>query len=360
MRVSNLSLVNFRNYSKLEAEFTSGINLLYGRNGSGKTNLVEAISFCSLGKSFRTSEDFSLIKDKEDFARIRIDFINQKKHQIETLITKDGKKIIHNDIRLEKLSLLAGILNTISFVPEDVSLFKSSPNNRRRFLDIAGLNLYRGYIKDLSEYRNYLKQRNALLKSESIDEKLIELFNEKMIDNQYSIINYRKQIFERLEIKLNQVFKRIDEGDSKLKIKYVCDLKKDATYDEFKKETLRQFHDDFENDLKRKSTTSGIHHDDFRVYLDDKDVGQFASQGQNRIISLSLKLAYGELVKETTKTSPILILDDVLSELDEVYQSRLIEFLKEYEQVFITSAEDDDINGISRYQVINGNVIRRN
>ena len=360
MKVNHLNLVNFRNYQKANIDIDQGINLLYGNNASGKTNLVEAISFASLGKSFRTNDDSNLIMHQNDGAKIELEYFSKKKNRLDVILSKEGKIVYHNDIKLERLSELNGLLITITFTPEDVLLFKDSPSVRRRFLDIACSNLYRGYIKQLSDYKNVLKQRNALLKNEIVDERLLEIFNEGMIDNQYQIMLCRYQILKKLEEKLNLMVKRITNINGEVKIKYQCDFDLYDSIDDFRKNVLDIYSQDKEQDLKRKTTSRGVHHDDFKLYLENKEVSEFASQGQNRLLALCLKLSYGELIKEQINENPVIILDDVLSELDNQHQAKLINVLKEYEQVFITSAEDEDIEGINKYQVIDGMVLRRN
>ncbi len=360
MRVNHLNLINFRNYQKVNIDIDNGINLIYGDNASGKTNLVEAISFVSLGKSFRTNDDSKLIMHQNENARIELEYFSKKKNYLDVILTKEGKTVYHNDIKLERLSELNGLFITITFTPEDVLLFKDSPSVRRKFLNIACSNLYRGYIKQLSDYKNVLKQRNALLKDEIIDERLLEIFNDGMIDNQYQIISCRYQILKRLEEKLNLMVKKFTNINGMIKVKYQCDFDLYDSIADFRKNVLDIYNQDKEQDIKRKATSRGVHHDDFTVYLDSKEVADFASQGQNRLIALCLKLSYGELIKEQINENPVIILDDVLSELDNQHQKKLIDILTEYEQVFITSAEDENIEGINKYQIIDGTVLRRN
>ena len=360
MKVNSLKLLNFRNYSELQVNFEGGINLLYGRNASGKTNVVEAISLLSLGKSFRTNEDEYLIKQGEEVAYVGIDFFKRENRKLELAISKKGKTITYNSNKLERLSELSGILISLTFIPEDVLLFKDSPSVRRKFLDISLMALYRRYIKELVEYKNTLKQRNALLKLNEVDLTLLHVFNEKMIQNEYIISKYRNELIQKLEKRTNGLFNLINEKQNEVEIKYQTDMTLGREFEEFKKKALELYKANEEFDLRRRVTNVGIHKDDFIVYLNGKEVGEFASQGQNRLLALSLKLAYGELVKELTNDDPVIILDDVLSELDRVHQDKLLEVLRRYEQVFITSAKEEDIENITKYQVLDGMVIRRN
>lgn len=359
MRVTNLKLFNFRNYTNIDVNFEKGINLIYGLNASGKTNLVEAISLLSIGKSFRTNNEFSLIKKEEEFARVESVFFRKKENCLKLILSKEGKNVEHNDIKLNRLSELTGLLITLTFIPSDVSMFKESPSVRRKFLDINLSSLYRGYIKALSEYRNFLKQRNALLKEEFVDITYLEVIEESSYQCQHLISSYRYKLIKQLEEKINLVFKELDSNQNDLKIKYISNFTPNKTFEEFKEEAKRKYLKERETDLRKKSTTIGVHHDDFEIYLNDLEVGLYASQGQNRLVSLSLKLALARLIKELIKEDPVIILDDVLSELDEVHQTRLIEELRSYEQVFITSAKDENIKNISKYNVTTNLVTRR-
>lgn len=359
MKVNSLKLINFRNYDELNLEFDDGISLIYGRNASGKTNVVEAISLLSIGKSFRTNDDISMIKQGKDSSYVKVNFFRRYNQTLEMSLNKDGKIIFHEERKLDRLSQLSGVFIALTFIPEDVVFFKNSPSVRRKFLDIALSSLYRRYIKELLEYRNLLKKRNILLKDNQIDELLIKTYDEKMISNQYYISRFRKDILVKLEDKTRKIFNIMDASDNLIEIKYISELNPDLNENDFKNQTLEMYSSSLIQDLKRKNTSIGIHHDDFKVYLNHQDVSQFASQGQNRLIALSLKLAYGEIVKEVTNDDPIIILDDVLSELDRVHQERLIENLRKYEQVFITSAKEEDLEKINKYQVIDQRVIRR-
>lgn len=361
MKVNHLKLINFRNYQSVECEFKEGINLIYGLNASGKTNLVEAIGYLSLGKSFRTNEESSLIKNGEEFLRVEAIFQNKRSNTLKLVLTNKGKMIEHNDVKINKLSELSGLLLTLAFVPDDVSMFKDSPSIRRRFLDINLSGIYRQYINALSEYRSLLKNRNALLKEEDVDLTYLEVLEDSLIKPQYLIATSRAKLIKQLEEKINQVFKTIGrEKENQIKIEYLTEFSVSKTFEEFKEEVKGKYFKERENDLRKKNTGIGVHKDDFKIYLNNLDVSIYASQGQNRLISLSLKLSLARLIKELTNQDPIIILDDVLSELDNDHQQRLIEELRNYEQVFITSAKDEQIENINKYQVIDNVVIRRN
>lgn len=360
MKINNLKLINFRNYKKLEIDLNEGINLIYGDNASGKTNLVESIVLCSIGKSFRTNEDNSLIRHNQDFARIDLEYQINKKNSIKFVVSKIGKNVEINDIKINRLSKLSGNLLTITFVPEDVTMFKDSPGVRRRFLDISISGLEKDYIDNLLDYKNYLRQRNALLKEENVDLILLETIEERMLESQFVISNYRRNIVSDLEKELKIIFNKINQRENQIQIKYVSDFAAFKPYEEFKKTTREKYLETRENDLKKKNTSIGIHRDDLKIYFNNLDIGEYASQGQNRLMVLSLKLALARLIKEKVKEDPIIILDDVLSELDNSHQDCLIKELKNYEQVFITSAKKEEMENVSKYHVVDNLIIRGN
>lgn len=360
MKIDRLNLRNFRNYPELDIGFSDGINFLYGRNASGKTNIVEAIAYLSLGKSFRTNEDGALIRWNEVFARIETHYFRNGNHTLRAVVTEKGKSFELDGIRLEKLSSLSGELIALTFVPEDVSLLKDSPSARRKFLNISLAHLYRGYIRELGGYKKILKDRNAYLKSETVDFALLDVFDGQLADHAYRISSYRRELLKTLEREIRNIYGTLTEENRKIEIRYLCDYPEISDPIAFRKEAKKRYEEERESDLKRKMTNSGVHRDDFEIRIDGKNAAEYASQGQNRLLSLSLKLAYGEIVKKNIKDDPIVILDDVLSELDKVHQSRLSEMLKNYQQVFITSACDEDIGKASKYQVADNLVIRRN
>ena len=360
MKVNSLKLVNFRNYENSIIEFGEGINLIYGNNASGKTNLVEAISLISIGKSFRTNDDQLLIKKNEEFARIELEYFSKKNNQINLVISENGKNIEHNDYKLDRLSKLSGLLLTLTFIPDDVSMFKDAPSVRRKFLDVNLCNLFPNYLNALNEYKTFLKQRNSLLKEEEVNIDLLETLEERMYKPQYDVSNYRRTILKELESRVNLIFETLDKKGNKIKIRYISDFGVFKPYEEYKQEIKEKYRRERENDLRRKNSGFGIQRDDFEIELNGLNVGEYASQGQNRLIALSLKLALARFIKEEKKEDPIVILDDVFSELDENHRSRLIDELGNYEQVFITSTDDEKDYFVNKYQVENNLVIRRN
>jgi DNA replication and repair protein RecF len=359
MIINNLSLVNFRNYQSLDINFQKGINILSGNNGAGKTNIVEAINYLTLGKSFKTNNDEELINFNEEYLKINLEFVSKSKKTIQCIISKNSKKIIYNDYEIKRLSELNGKLISVLFTPIDVNLFKDSPSLRRRFLNIYISSFDNTYLKQLSIFNNLLKERNALLKSERIDRNYLEILDDKVIETSYPIMIKRKEIIKKLNLSINTIFQNIDSSSNEISLIYKTDLDLD-NYQEYKETMKRQYKDDLQSDIRRKATSRGIHHDDMIMLLNGREIALYGSQGQNRIGSLSLKLTMIELIKKEIDEDPIIILDDVLSELDIQHQTKLLEILNNYEQVFITCADNSLlVDNASIYKIENGKLIGR-
>ena len=361
MKINKLNLVNFRNYEEVEVEFQKGVNIIIGDNGVGKTNLVEAIDYLTLGKSFKTNDEKELIRFNQEFAKIELEFDRKEKTTLKAVISKEGKKISYNDIELKKLSELSGKLIDVLFIPEDVGFFKGSPSERRRFLDINLSSLDTSYLLALSTYKKLLKERNAILKEENVDKTYVEIIDEKMVGIQYQIVTHRKKIISKLNSMINEKYQNLDNSSNKVKLVYLTEVERTNSKEEYVKEMKKRYQDEFESDVKRKATSIGIHRDNLLMFLNGREIGVYGSQGQNRLGTLSLKLAMFEILKEELKEEPIVILDDVLSELDNEHQEKLIEELLKIEQVFITCAKEEfKFKNCSTFVVTKNSVIRRN
>ena len=361
MKINKLKLVNFRNYKKIEIEFSKGVNIIVGDNGVGKTNLVEAIDFLTIGKSFKTNDEIEMIRFEEEYAKVELDFFRKENKNIKCVISNAGKRFLYNDIELKKLTELNGKLVDVLFVPEDVSFFKDNPSNRRRFLDLNISFLSKEYLKDLSLYKKLLKERNILLKDENVDRNHISVIDEQMIEVQYRIIAHRKEMVRKINLLINDKFQNLDQGNNYVSLIYETVYSNLQDYGRFKEKLLQIYEEEFETDLRRKSTSRGIHHDNLIMLLNGREIGVYGSQGQNRLGTLSLKLSILEILKRELNEEPIVILDDVLSELDVKHQQKLIAELTKIEQVFITCAKEDYyFKDCSTYVVTKDSVIRRN
>lgn len=353
MWIKTLKINNFRNYSSLELNFEKGINYIQGDNGSGKTSLVEAIAFLPYFKSFRTSEEKDAIKEKEEFFRIAAD---TSKGKFVYVLSEKGKYIELDDIELKKVSEIAGIINVVSFIPKDVELFKDIPLKRRRFLDINLSILDKNYLNLLSEYNSYLNNIRNLLKSEKVDELTLNILIEGLGERGFVLQQKRIEFIKRLNQELLKVGRYLNGDEVELSIKYRQtnnQLEKKKYIDFIKEQVI--------NSLKNKTgkiQIPGIHSDDFTLYYNKRNIAIYGSQGQNRISVISLKLSLFSLIKEKFKQEPIVILDDVLSELDENHQKKLVKLLNRIEQVFVTGTKNELKENFTLYNVENNNVRR--
>lgn len=345
MYLERLAVINFRNYKQLDVKFDKGINYFLGDNGVGKTNLLEAIYYISNLESFRCSEDKNLINEFKGQFRIEaiVDSVNYKLN-----ITTGSKNLYIDGIEYKKYREYLGRVNVIEFIPEQVYLFKDSPKQRRKFLDKELSKLDKEYLEKLLVYNKLLKQRNELLKTSSAyKDKLFEILDDKLADIQTYIINKRKEFLRTLESYLS-LFKE----DFKIELKYDCFT------EEFDKESiLKKYKDNYVKDKEKMVTNLGVHRDDFKMCVNNIEITNYASQGEQRYCVLLVKLALAKLVKDKLNKDPIIILDDVFSELDNSRKEKIFNILKEYEQVFISGCLKEQLS-MNVYDVESGKVTK--
>lgn len=349
MIVKELELHNLRNYEYLKVNFNKGINYIYGENASGKTNILEAIYFLSLTRSFRTNEIEELIKKDASFARIlaKIDTQNISK-TLEISFNKSGKKILVNSKKVLKISELNSLINVISFIPKNTNLLKDAPKERRKFLNIYLSKFSNNYLKTLSVYEKILKERNDAFKAYKINPTLIDILTNQLISLNKEIYLYRKKFVNEINKYLADVFKEVSLTNEKLKMEYESFLNNQN--ENIKNFLKNEFENVKEEEFKRKQTLIGIHKDDFKIYIDEKDVSLYGSQGENRISIISLILSLYFLNKEE---KPIIVLDDVISELDEKHEENLLKYLENFNQVFITNTAKSHFFTGNYYHLIN-------
>lgn len=363
MLINKLSLKNFRNIKDLKVTFDKPLTILYGDNGQGKTNIVESIYLLSNAASFRTSYFKEMIANESDIAIIEGDISNTKKvdkHKV--VLSKSGKTAFINDIVINKVSEYIGKFNAVCFSPEDVSLFKDSPSIRRHFLDKELSSLFPVYVKQLIAFKNTLEQRNALLKGK-IDYALLEVIDDKLIETSYDVYKRRKWIIGKIIEFATKIYKTITNESQQIRIVYNTYL------DEIDKDTYlakakQIYKNNLSKDVEKKYTMQGIHKDDFKVYLNDLEIDMFASQGQQRLISLSMKLAVSEIISKANKVEPIIILDDAFSELDSLKKKKLFDYVSNKKQVFITCTDYKNIikenkTSITLLHIQEGRVLER-
>ena len=347
MIINTLSIRNFRNHSSRSLSFNPGINVITGPNTSGKTNIVEAVYYLSLARSFRGVDDEDLIAHKAEYAEIDSQVLEGSlKRNIRILITKKGRSVLVNGKKVSKVSDLAKCVNVLLFEPKDVLLFRGSPKERRNFLDINLSKQFPVYLEYISRYEKALKQRNELLKSGNYDENLLKTTTELLVKYAGPIINYRAMYVKDINDILIKITRVLAGEDKKIEIQYHPFVLMSGDY---QTSALEAFNRSLDNDLKHKATSIGIHREDISVSLNGREIGTYGSQGENRLVALALKLSPYFMIKDEDK-KPIVVLDDVMSELDDIHQKRLITFLRKFSQVFITGTELE-IDGATQIQL---------
>ena len=338
MYITNIKLTNFRNYDEQEIELGKNINIFYGDNAQGKTNIIESIFLCSIGKSFRTNKENEMIKFNKDFSSIYVEYKKSDREGNIKIDLSNRKNIYTNGIKIKKLSDLLGNINTVIFTPDDINILRDGPSKRRRFLDIMIGQLRPNYIYLLNMYNKTLEQRNNYLKQikeENKSEDLLDIWDEKLIEYGVQIYNYRNEFIEKLKNKINNIHKKITSEKENIKIEYISNCENKEIY-------LKWLKDRRKLDIIKGYTTKGIHRDDFNVYINDELVNVYGSQGQNRTVILSLKISEMQVIYDEIGEYPILLLDDFMSELDEKRRTNFIENI-ENNQVIITCTDKIDI-----------------
>ena len=356
MYLKTLELHNFRNYADLVVEFGSGINVLLGENAQGKTNLLESIYFLALTRSHRTNSDRDLISWKTKAARVSGSV--QKEHAVTPLeinLSSKGKNAKVNHLEQSRLSQYVGQLNVILFAPEDLSIVKGSPAVRRKFIDMEFGQMSSKYLYNSAQYRSVLKQRNQYIKQLQFnpkgDQVYLDVLSDQLAAHGAEIIFQRIQFLKKLEKWSQEVHKEISKGKEKLSFQYVSPISSDQadTTEKIYAALQALFQKQREKELQQGKTLVGPHLDDVRFMVNDKNVSTFGSQGQQRTTALSVKLAEIDLMKEETGEYPVLLLDDVLSELDDSRQTHLLTAIQNKVQTFITTTS---LSGVAQ-QLIN-------
>ena len=355
MYIQELYLNNFRNYENQKIELNKNINVIYGNNAQGKTNIIESIFLCSYGKSFRAKKDKELIRFDNDNANIELLFKkNDRSGKIEVDIN-EKKTFYFNEIKQNRISDIIGKINVVIFTPDDIDIIKDGPIRRRKFIDMFISSLRPNYIHLLNTYNKALEQRNNYLrqiKLENKNQEMLDVWDVQLAEYSYKIYKYRKQFIEKISDKAKDFHKMITKsGKDDIKIKYISNSKEEKLFLENLKKTRML-------DIRRGYTATGIHRDDFIVYINERPVSIFGSQGQQRTIVLTLKLCELQIIKDEINDSPILLLDDFMSELDENRRNNFFEIIKD-NQVIITCTDDFDIYAdCSKYYIEQGKCIK--
>jgi DNA replication and repair protein RecF len=347
MYIKQIKLQNFRNYETLELEFHKGINIIYGNNAQGKTNLLESIYVLGITKSHRSTIDNYLIKNGEKCSTIQ-GIIQKDKFPFKMEVSLSNQKKLKIDNNpITKVSDYISKVNIIIFYPEDLEIIKGSPNIRRKFLNLELSQLYSSYYSLLSDYNKLLKMRNDYLKKidgENYDINYLSVLNNYFVEKGILIYKMRKKFIQLLNEKCGEIFYNIT-GLKGFHIIYNSILDSNLTsIDELKNDMVTRLNKMFKSEIKLKVTLVGPHRDDFDFYLNDVNLKLYGSQGQQRIAVLSIKLAEIAIFKKYTGTTPILLLDDIFSELDSKKKNNLLKYIKNNIQTIITTTDLTCIN----------------
>ena len=340
MYIDKLQMINYRNYEVLDIELGKHVNVFMGNNAQGKTNILEAIYYCAFAKSHRTSKDKELIHWDKDISYIGLQ-INKTRldKKIEINILKDGKKAIKiNKIKISKIGELFGVFNVVMFSPEDLKIIKDSPGVRRKFIDMELCQLNASYYNNLIQYNKTLNERNSVLKNRSVDEEFLDIYDIQLAKFGNNIIMHRLKYIEELNKYGQEIHKDITSQKEEILFKYESTVKdlsniQESIYNQLVKNRKR--------DKERGITSVGPHRDDFTVLINNVDVKAYGSQGQQRTAILTIKFASLKIIKEITTEYPVLLLDDVLSELDFSRKRYILSTIGEIQTIITCTGIED-------------------
>lgn len=344
MKINSVELRNFRNYSYINISFKNGLNFIIGRNAIGKTNLLEAIAACAIGKSFRNANNDDMIKWLCDDYFIKCEVENNHVvNLIEIYYKKNGKKFIKiNGAEIKKINELFGYLNIVLFTPDDLRILKQGPSDRRRFMNMDLIQMYPDYYFNLLNYNKCLKQRNNILKNKLKTD--MDIWDKQLIVYGTDIILRRQKYVDELAGEIINIHSKYFTKDESIILKYKSDIDINGNIKEnYRNRLIKNRNIDF----KYLTTTCGPQRDDIKFFINGRDASKFASQGQQKSLILSLKLTERQVFKKETGQCPVLLLDDVFSELDDERQKNLLKIINE-EQSFIT-----DIKKVADYDHVN-------
>lgn len=370
MRIKRLKVENFRNLEKLDIKFSDGVNIIYGNNAQGKTNIIEAIYIFSFGRSFRANRDIELLKFDEEYFLSNIE-IMKKDRELDMDFGFDklsNKKMIKvNGVIQKKISDIIGKLNVVVFKPEDIKIVTDAPSVRRKYIDYLISSISKGYLENITKYKKVLEERNNLLKEikvklkgnrvlEKDDEDFLDVYDKLLSKLNCEIYNERKRVIEKLNNYIYGIHLKLTESyinNEKLHIKYVSNVEEDIQkmYNDLMKSRL--------NDINKGYTSFGIHRDDYIISINSLDVSIYGSQGQKKSSIISLKLSELKVIEEVIGEKPVLLLDDYMSELDERRRLKFLDIIEDI-QIIITTTHKISIDGKHNtyFYVDNGKIER--
>ena len=370
MRIKRLKVENFRNLEKLDIKFSDGVNIIYGNNAQGKTNIIEAIYIFSFGRSFRANRDIELLKFDEEYFLSNIE-IMKKDRELDMDFGFDklsNKKMIKvNGVIQKKISDIIGKLNVVVFKPEDIKIVTDAPSVRRKYIDYLISSISKGYLENITKYKKVMEERNNLLKeiklrlkgSKNLDEtdsNFLDVYDKLLSKLNCEIYNERKRVIEKLNNYIYDIHLKVTENyinNEKLHIKYVSNVEEDIQkmYNDLMKSRL--------NDINKGYTSFGIHRDDYIISINSLDVSIYGSQGQKKSSIISLKLSELKVIEEVIGEKPVLLLDDYMSELDERRRLKFLDIIEDI-QIIITTTHKISIDGKENtyFYVDNGKIER--
>ncbi len=361
MIIESIELKNYRNYEELHMELNEGTNILYGDNAQGKTNILEAVYVCCTSKSHKNAKDRDIIRFDQDESHIKMQIRkNDVPYRIDMHLKKNKPKgIAINGMPIRRASELFGIANVVCFSPEDLNIIKNGPSERRRFIDMELCQLNKLYVHSLVQYNKVLVQRNKLLKELAFRpdyEETLDVWDMQLVNYGKEVMEYRRDFVGRINEMIHGIHARLSGQKEDLKICYEPDTDSGQFEGALKRSRPQ--------DMKQKTTLCGPHRDDISFFVNGIDIRKFGSQGQQRTAALSLKLSELELVKQLIHDRPILLLDDVLSELDAGRQNHLLNAINDIQTIITCTGLDDFVNNRFKidkiFKVIDGAVVSEN
>ena len=359
MFVRRIGLVDFRNFSNLGCDFEDGLNYIEGENAVGKTNLIEAIYYLSLTRSFKKNDDRDLIRYGCKNASLGLNYISKDgEHSIRIEILERGKIVYFDDEKQKTVTSIIGKLPVVVFEPSSTMLFKGDPLSRRKLVDETLSNLSSDYLYALARFKKFIKERNVAL-AQRYDEDVIDILTKEVCRESFKVYRLRNRFVSKLNSLLTEIYDELFDSAEKLRISYLTNVPLIENEKEFVEAMMSKF-DELKSEERMKCVTLiGCHRDDFRAYLDDKNVASYGSQGQNRLVTLALKLAIGKIYEESFGEKPVYLLDDVLSDLDEKRVNNLLNYLKDRGQVFVTSAKKIEGEDKKIYEIKDSSIERK-
>lgn len=354
MIINKLKIRNYRNFKDAEIELNSSLNIFIGDNGQGKTNLMESIYLSSIGRTFRLNSENELINFTENKSAVEISLLKNKYNiKIELLLEKNKRKQVQiNGVKLDKTSEMIGILNNVIFTPDDMKIIKGSPIERRKFVNIDISQIKPKYKYLLNKYKKIVTERNIILKNyytNSQNKDIISIWNDYLVNTGSEIIYFRNDYIEKLKKYAVDIYADISGKKEQFDLSYCCNVSSEVNMDKdsIKKAFQEKVDNNIKHEIMRGTTLYGPHKDDIIIKIDGKECKYFGSQGQQRSAILAIKLAEIEIIKEEIGEYPILLLDDVLSELDNKRKGYLMNYIKGIQTV-ITTTDDHDLKELAK------------